>query len=144
MCSPEHVQLLVEMPEVTLSNGRTLQVASVAGTMDSPIVTFEGIEDRNGAEEIRGLTVSAPRDAFPPPEEDEFYVGDLEGCEVRALDGKRIGEVSRVDVLPANAVITIKRDVGGPELLVPFIRDAVPDVEVEQGWITVDVGFVDG
>ena len=49
-----------------------------------------------------------------------------------------------MDVLPANAVITIKRDAGGPELLVPFIRDAVPEVEVEQGWITVDVGFVDG
>lgn len=143
-CAPEHFELLQGLPQVhLLPDDRAVRVAEVGGMATAPIVHFEGVDDRNGAESLRGKTLAAHRDAFPTPAEDEFYVGDFEGVEVRALDGQRIGAVQRVDVLPANAVLTVRRDAGGPELLVPFIKDAVPHVDLEGGHITIDVGFLD-
>jgi 16S rRNA processing protein RimM len=76
----------------------------------------------------------------PEPEAESFYVFDLVGCEVMSA-GARIGVVRDVLDRPANDVLVVDR--GGEELLVPFIREAVPSVDVEARRIEVDPAFVE-
>jgi ribosomal 30S subunit maturation factor RimM len=59
------------------------------------------------------------------------------------MDGeRRVGAVRRLVALPSVEVLEVKRDDGGGELLVPLVRDAVRDVDVERKRIDVDLRFL--
>ncbi len=65
---------------------------------------------------------------MPEPEEDAFWVFDLIGCNVER-EGTVLGVVREVLERPANDVLVVSVE-GGDDLLVPFTRDAVPEVDV--------------
>ena len=61
----------------------------------------------------------------------------------RFRDGDReVGVVARLLALPSCEVLEVARHGGGPELLVPLIRDAVRDVDLDQQVIDVDLRFL--
>jgi len=142
-CSQEHHPFLLTLPVVRVGSVDT-RILQVGGMATAPIVWFEGMHSRNDAEALRGLPVLAPRDLLPEPDEDEFFLGDLNGCSVVDLAGKAVGQVTRADALPANAVLTVKRHDGSPDLLVPFVREVVPGVDLDTRTLTVDVEFLGG
>jgi 16S rRNA processing protein RimM len=141
----EHVAFLRTLPEVRVGTMAT-RVRAVAGTDDRPIVSFEGIDDRNAAEQIRGLDLAVERELLPPPvqEDDEYFRADLEGCLVVAEeDGRELGCIIRVDILPANDVLVVRTSRGPRhDILVPFIKDAVPVVDVAARRVTVRADFL--
>jgi 16S rRNA processing protein RimM len=105
------------------------------------IVRFEGSEGRDAAEELRGQEIFVARDAAPSLEEDEWWATDLEGCAVR--DGDRdVGVVARLLELPSCEVLEVTRKDGSPDLLVPLIKDAVRDVDLDDRVIDVDLRFL--
>ena len=69
-----------------------------------------------------------PTELVPEPEEDAFWVFDLVGCNVER-EGVVLGVVREVLDRPANDVLVVTVE-GGDDLLVPFTRDAVPEVDV--------------
>src|SRR6185369_1247446 len=75
-------------PGLTLTSGR----AAKGGV----VVRAKEVETREQAEALRGLRLYIPRDALPEPDEDEFYVADLVGMEVRSLEGDVLGRVKSV------------------------------------------------
>ncbi|KAB8313977.1 16S rRNA processing protein RimM, partial [Tolypothrix campylonemoides VB511288] len=60
------------------------------------VVRLPGIDDRDAAEALRGTEVLVPRSALPPPRAGEYYWVDLEGLEVRTVDGVALGRVSHL------------------------------------------------
>jgi ribosomal 30S subunit maturation factor RimM len=78
----------------------------------------------------------------PELEEDEWWATDLEGCAVR--DGSReVGVVARLLALPSCEVLEVARsEPGTPDLLVPLVRDAVRDVDLDRRVIDVDLRFL--
>lgn len=145
VCSPEHLEFLVELPLVRVA-GRELQIEDVRGDSSSPIVAFATVEDRSAAEALRGATIEALRADMPMLGDDEFYLADLEGCDVRAA-GNSIGTVTSAVALPANAVLTIRLHDGiassaDRDLLAPFTRDAVPSVDIDERQIEIDAAFL--
>ena len=116
--------------------GTRRRVESVGGTDANLLVTFEGITNRNLAEELRNVQVEVPRSELPAPEEDEFFHGDLVGCRVVDQAGTEVGTVSQVHSYPANDVLTVGK------VLIPFTTDAVTDVDMEQRVLTVDSEFL--
>jgi 16S rRNA processing protein RimM len=93
-----------------------------------PVIRLEGVADRDAVEALRGAALELPVERLPEPEEDAFYVFDLVGCAVSCQD-RTVGVVREVLERPANDVLVL--DAGGQELLVPFVRDAVPEVDIE-------------
>src|SRR3954469_14616680 len=61
---------------------------------DVVVARADGIEDRNGAEVLRGARIFIPRSSFPTAGDDEFYWVDLMGLEVVNREGVRLGEVT--------------------------------------------------
>src|SRR5665811_709391 len=68
-----------------------LEIESMKGMDDSPIVKFAGVESRTDAEGLRGLVLQVPAAELPELDEGEFYSFELEGLEVRSLDGEVVG-----------------------------------------------------
>jgi 16S rRNA processing protein RimM len=100
------------------------------------LAAIEGIGDRDGAERLKGTRLYLPREALPPPEDEEYYHADLLGLSVALGDGTELGRVEAIHDYGAGATLEIARNSGAP-ILVPFTRAAVPVVDLEAGRIVV-------
>jgi 16S rRNA processing protein RimM len=121
--------------------GEMRRVERVAGHERHLIVRLSGCAVREAAEALRGQELQVARADAPELEEDEWWAADLEGCAVR--DGAReVGVVTRMLALPSCEVLEVRRPDGGAELLVPLIKDAVRDVDIEHRVIDVDLEFL--
>ncbi|MGO8960625.1 MAG: ribosome maturation factor RimM [Streptosporangiaceae bacterium] len=104
------------------------------------LVTFDGVCDRDHADQLRGtllLVDSADLEDLADP--DEFRDHQLIGLTVVDPDGQRVGEVSHVlhygqDML----VVAGCGDRAGRELLIPFVAAIVPEVDLATGQLRID------
>ncbi len=102
------------------------------------LVTFQGVTDRNAAEALRGTLVHVERAEDELPEDpEEFYDSSLEGCAVVLRDGTVVGEVVDVVHLPAQDLLAVRRE-GRSEVLIPFVEQLVPEVDLAARVIVVD------
>jgi 16S rRNA processing protein RimM len=138
----------VTQPRVALlEEGRTLfvgdredEIVRRAGTDARPIVRLGSCTTRTQVEALRGTDLLVPRAEAPELQEDEWWPEQLEGC--RVVDGEReVGVVRELRTLPSCDVLHVAR-AGRDELLIPLIRDAVREVDVETQRIDVDLEFL--
>jgi 16S rRNA processing protein RimM len=121
--------------------GRSLEIVRRAGTDKRPIVRLDGVEDREGADALRGIALTVDRLEAPALEEGEWWGHELEGCVV--VDGEwRVGTVSRMIELPSCEALEIRREPGGETLVVPMVKDAIRLMAVAERRIEVDMGFL--
>jgi 16S rRNA processing protein RimM len=112
-----------------------------AGFDRGVIVRLQGCEDRSSAQALGGEELMVPRDRVPELEPDEWWAEDLEGCAVRD-GGRAVGVVKRLLALPSCEVLEVTRPDGGPDLLVPLIKDAVRGVDLDRREIEIDLRFL--
>jgi 16S rRNA processing protein RimM len=137
---PPRPRLLAAGTKVTVA-GRSTEIVRRAGTDQRPIVRLDGVEDREGADALRGMALTVDRLEVPALEEDEWWAHELEGCTV--VDGERlIGTVNRLIELPSCEALEVRREQGGEPLLVPMVKDAIRRVVVSEGRIEIDLGFL--
>lgn len=121
------------------SEPTTLEIECVRGMEGRPIVAFVGIGTREAAENLRGLVLQVHASDLPELDEGEFYSFDLEGLEVRAVDRDGVvGRVTEVLESPAHDLLAVRLQEGG-ELLVPFTLEIVPVVDMDEGFVVVDL-----
>jgi ribosomal 30S subunit maturation factor RimM len=84
----------------------------------------------------RGAELALPRADLPPPAPDAYYVSDLVGLAVEE-GGEVRGRV--VDVISGPANDNLELDSG---LLVPLVEDAVARIELDEGRIVLNPGFI--
>jgi 16S rRNA processing protein RimM len=101
------------------------------------IVAFEGIDDRNLAEDLRGVLLCVDSADLPTPDDpDEFNDHQLVGLAAQSPEGERLGEVIRVDHAPAADLLVLRRP-DGRTALVPFVKAIVTDVDLDAGRVVV-------
>lgn len=126
---------------VTSRDGEPVRPLTVTATRPHTgrlLVRFEGVDDREDAEALRGVVLSAPADDLPPIEDpDEFYDHQLEGLAVHTVAGALVGTVREVVHGAGGDLLVVDRD-GGGEALVPFVRQIVPEVDVRRGRVVLD------
>lgn len=119
-----------------LCAGRTLTVSSSRPHGGRLLVGFERIADRDAAEALRGELISADIDPDESPDdEDAYYDHQLVGLQVRDDSGTTLGQVSEVVHLPAQDLLAVQTDDG--EVLVPFVQELVPEVDLDDGHLVV-------
>jgi 16S rRNA processing protein RimM len=131
----------VDAPEVELLlvgavmavAGRSATIVRRDGTDARPLVRLTGVEDRAGAEALRGEELVAAVAAGAEPVAGEWDASELVGCEVPG-----IGSVRRVVAAPSCDLL----EVGDDGVLVPFVSDAVRRVDPAAGVIEVDLRFM--
>jgi 16S rRNA processing protein RimM len=101
------------------------------------LVRFEGVPDRNAAELLRGTWLRVDSSSLAPlSDPDEFRDTDLIGLSVRTADGTPVGEVA--DVLHHGQDLLAVRPADGTEVLVPFVKAIVTEVDVAAGVLVID------
>jgi len=100
------------------------------------LLGFEGITDRNGIEVLRDTLMYCEVDIDAPGEnDDDFHVLQLIGCTAFLESGEKLREVSDVINLPAQDLLAIQSAEG--EVLIPFVRQLVPVVDIKNRKMTV-------
>jgi 16S rRNA processing protein RimM len=99
------------------------------------LVQFGGIERREDAEGLVGTTLSAFREDLEAPADGEFFQGDLVGLTAFDPDGKRLGVVEEIWSSGPVPNLVIRGE--GAELMVPFVDEFVPTVDVANGRVVV-------
>jgi 16S rRNA processing protein RimM len=97
----------------------TLVVAAVRGSADAPIVRFEGIDDRTGAERLRDQELRVARER----REGEHLWADLVGKRVVTPDGRELGTVREILRAGGADVLVLSDD-----LMLPMIESVVREV----------------
>jgi 16S rRNA processing protein RimM len=102
------------------------------------LLAFEGYADRTAAERLRGVLLVADVDPDErPTDPDEYFDHQLAGLTARTTSGEHVGTVAEVLHLPGQDVLSVRRD-DGSEVLVPFVREIVPSVDIDAGLVVVD------
>jgi 16S rRNA processing protein RimM len=142
------VEVRTDDPEGRLGPGTTVRtdpeaagpLTIAAGRVHSGrlLLHFAGHDDRSAAERLRGVLLVADVDpADRPADPEEFYDHQLVGLAVRTVGGEPVGELAEVLHLPGQDVLAV-RTPDGREVLVPFVTEIVPVVDVDGGLLQVD------
>ena len=146
------VQLHTDDPETRFAVGATLATQAIAGSgvprtltvrstrvhQGTWLLGFEQIQDRTGAESLRGSRlVFDAADLAPSDDDDGWYEEELRGLTVLTRDGTRLGEVTRLELGAAQDLLVVALDRGGDAYL-PFVEAIVPEVDVAGGRVVVD------
>lgn len=113
-----------------------VRIEGARGFKGGLLVRFAGIADRNAVEPLRGRTLLIRREEVRPLEAGEFFLHDLQGLEVRTVEGDRVGTV--VEVYGGAATHYLGVDDGTREHLIPFNQHVVRKVDLEGSLIVID------
>ncbi|WP_018016830.1 ribosome maturation factor RimM [Corynebacterium capitovis] len=138
------VDVMTDAPEVRYADGaelngtqagreRKLTVESSRPHKGRLLVKFREVPDRNEADSLRGMQFfAAPLEREEDSE--EYYDHELIGLKV-VHEGTQVGEVTGVVDTPNRKILEI--DYAGREVLVPFVIDFIPEIDLDGGTLTI-------
>jgi 16S rRNA processing protein RimM len=117
-----------------------LRVRETKEHSDTMVARADGVEDRTGAEALRGARIFIPRSSFPTASDDEFYWVDLMGLEVVNREGVHLGQVKDLMATGPQTVLVVGYEEAGKtqERMIPFVSQYVDGVDQAAKRITVD------
>ena len=119
------------------SGVREIKLLNVSGEMRNIRATFEGVLDRDKADELKNLLLYIEKDRLPKLEEDEFYIRDLIGLSVVDVYGEKLGVVKDVFNYPTTDAIDVRLN-NGKVITIPFKKEFVGNISLEDKKIVVD------
>jgi 16S rRNA processing protein RimM len=126
----------LQVPEASPWHGKSITVREFRWMNSHPVAFFEGVENREAAEALVRAILWIDQDAeSTAPEDDAWYDHQLVGLDV-VRDGEIVGRVIRVDHFPAQDLLIVRAP-GDREVLVPFVKAIVPEVDVAGGRVLV-------
>jgi 16S rRNA processing protein RimM len=100
------------------------------------LVSFEGVSDRNTAEALRGTLLVVDAATAGGTADGEWWDHDLVGLTAVTTDGITLGTVADVVHVPGPPLLSIVNE-DAREVLVPFVAEIVPEVDVAGGRLVV-------
>ncbi|HEV2783488.1 MAG TPA: ribosome maturation factor RimM [Actinophytocola sp.] len=117
---------------------RPLTVSAARPHSGRLLVRFAEVATRDVAETLRGALLLVEAADLPPSDDpDEFYDHELEGLAAVLADGTPVGDIREVVHSPGGELLVLQRP-DGAEVLVPFVRAIVPQVDVAARRVVLD------
>lgn len=101
------------------------------------IAHIDGVEDRDGAEALKGVGLYVARERLSNPEPGAYYHVDLVGLAAVDEKGRALGSVVSVQNFGAGDLLEIALTASRKTELVPFTNAFVPEVDMEARRIVV-------
>jgi 16S rRNA processing protein RimM len=117
-----------------------LSIRQAKDHSDTVVASAQEIDDRNGAEALRGARIFVPRSGFPATTEDEYYWVDLIGLAVVNREAVALGQVRELLSTGPQTVLVLAYEQDGKvqERMIPFVSAFVDKVELSEKRIIVD------
>lgn len=110
-------------------------VESIRPHKEILLIKLGGVEDRDAAEELRGMLVQVPLSEAVPLEEGEYYHFQLIGIDVETEEGEWLGRVADVISTGAADVFVVRGPRG--EVLLPVIDDVILKLDTDNREVIV-------
>ena len=141
------VEVRTDLPEERFYTGAVLTtdpvhfgpltIESARGHNGVLLLKFREIKDRTAIEQLRNVLLMAEVDVEEDfDNEDDFHVQQLLGSKVITVGGVEVGILSDVINLPGQDLLAVDSPHG--EILIPFVTEIVPVVDVKNKTITID------
>lgn len=137
------VQVLTDAPEdrfvpgtafvVEPASAGPLTVSSARWNKDILLLGFEEIGTRNEAETLRGAKLFIETEELDEDDDDGWYEHELVGLEAR-VGSQVVGKVAALNTMPVQDLLVVTTP-GGEEILIPFVEQIVPEVNIEEGFV---------
>jgi len=112
-----------------------LTVESARWNKDILLLAFEEVETRNDAEALRGAKLFIETEELDEDDDEGWYEHELVGLDVRVGDAV-VGKVSGLHTMPVQDLLVVT-DQAGKEILIPFVEQIVPEVNVAEKYVLV-------
>ena len=126
--------------QIELQDGSKMKITASAkhATKNLYRIHFENVDTRNDAELLIGQNVYVDEKDLPELKEDEFYIFQIIGLDVYDMDGRHLGVVK--DLMPTGGIDVLRIYKVGKrkELLVPFAKEFIREIDLENGKIVID------
>jgi len=110
-----------------------LTVISARWNKDILLLGFEEIETRNEAETLRGAKLFIETEELDEDDDEGWYEHELVGLEAR-VGSRVVGKVAALNTMPVQDLLVVTTP-NGEEVLIPFVEQIVPEVNIEEGFI---------
>lgn len=124
----------------TFSGTVLLRIREAKEHSDTIVANAHEVDDRDGAESLKGARVFVPRSSFPTASTDEYYWVDLIGLEVVNREGVAMGQVRELLSTGPQTVLVLEYAQEGKvlERMIPFVAAYVDKVDLPGKCVTVD------
>ena len=128
-------EFTLQVPQDSPWFGKKITLTSVREVNSSPVAFFEGVDDRTAAESLVKAILWVEHDpSTRPTESDAWFDHELVGLRV-VREGVTVGNVARVEHFPAQDLLVVAT--ADSEVLLPFVKDFVPEVNIEAGVVEI-------
>lgn len=122
-----------------------MEITAIRYQKNRPVVKLNGVNDRNGAEELRNCEIYISEDDLVELDDGEIYIRDLIGLEVYdRFSEQTLGVVEDIISNPTQDLYCVKAE-DGREILIPAVDAFEREIDLERGVIEVELipGFLD-
>ncbi len=112
-------------------------VKSVRIHKNCALILTDELNDRSDAEKLRGSFIAVNREDALELNEGEYFIEDLKGMSMRDTESDDIGVLR--DILQNGAVDLIEYELNGEIYLMPYLKEYVKEVNIEQGFMAADL-----
>lgn len=103
------------------------------------VAKLDSVQDRNAAEDLKGLEIVVDRSQLPEPADGHYYWADLEGLQVENSGGQLLGRLDHLLDTGSADVMVIVGEGEEDRHLIPFIMgETVLEVDLDAGCVRVD------
>ena len=106
---------------------------------DSFIISFQGINNRKQAENLKQYLILVKNNDIPKLKEEEFHLTELLNLNVKKLENNKFQIIGKVVNLEneKNNLLVIKLLKNDKEVLIPFVKEIVPVVDIKKKFIII-------
>ena len=133
-CFVDDAAMLKSVKQVYIGS-KTYSVAHFRADGAFCYLLLDGVSDRNSAEALRNWTVYADKESVSVAD-GRYFIDDLVGCTVTLDNGTNVGVVK--EILQNGAADVFVCDGEEGEVLFPFLKDLVVNVNIASKQITLD------
>ena len=123
------------MKQIMLEDGVSLTVENVKYHNQFILLKFQGLDDMNAVEKLRGKQIQVTRDALVKLPEGHYYTFDIVGLKVQTETGEELGVVTDVIQTGSNDVYVAEQD--GRTTLIPALKEVVLRIDLAGGLMLV-------
>lgn len=130
--------------EYVYADGEKLEITNSRLHKNFVILHFKGIDDINIAESYKNKVLTVERDMLGELPDGTYYICDLLGLEVKKNDGTVLGTIEDIIKTGSNDVYVVNTGKDKP-ILLPVIDDVVKEVNIDNGYVIVELmkGLID-
>ena len=125
-------------PLLTEDGDQTFEISLIGQIKNGFSARIVGVESKDEADALRGISLFARREDLPVLPDDEYYYSDLIGLQVADAGGTVIGQVKSVMNHGADDLLEVIVPGASDTALIPFTKAIVPTVDLKSRRIIIN------